>query len=77
MTTHLHIVPKGAYAVAMGETGGLVVAELFGGPCLWYCSNKTGQPESREEFTQLFERAAHKLGYSRDYRFKSGWKKNI
>lgn len=40
-----------------------------------YAPSSLGKPENREEFLNLLEKAAAKLGYKKDKRCKSGWRK--
>jgi hypothetical protein len=60
---------NGAAAVAVYEREGGGIAVLK------YAPNGVGHWDRRKEFSELVSRAATKLGYRRNRRFKTGWKK--
>jgi len=59
---------NGAAAVLVGEFGGGLVL-------VRYAPQAVGRPEHRAEFVALVERAAFKLGWKRDRRCRTGYRR--
>ncbi|OFV50330.1 hypothetical protein [Oligella sp. HMSC09E12] len=59
---------KAAVAVGCWEIDGEIYLDR-------YAPRWIGEWKHREEFEELFEKAANKLGYKRDRRCKQGWRK--
>ena len=62
---------------ASNGTHAVAVCELPSGiACLKYAPSSAGHLCNRQEFDALFTRAAGKLGYKRDGRCRTGWRKH-
>ena len=62
-------------AASNGKQAAAVVI-LGGKPCLWkYAPKSAGDYENRAALTALIDRAAGKLGFKRDRRFKGHWRR--
>lgn len=66
----------GKKAAAVDERGAVGVVEVGREVQVWrYAPAALGSLERREDFAALAERAASKLGWRRDRRCRSGWRK--
>ena len=62
-------------AAASNGTQAVAVRLLAGTPCLWkYAPRSTGEYQNSAALDLLIIRAAAKLGYKPDRRFKGGWR---
>lgn len=73
MISHTNFKPQ---ATASNGNFAVMVTELAGALSLAsYAPSSLGKPENNELFKQLFAEAAQKLGWKKDRRTKSGWRK--
>lgn len=73
MISHTNFNPQ---ATASNGSSAVMVTEIGGKLTLGsYAPSSLGKPENEVLFRQLFLEAANKLGWKKDRRTKSGWRK--